>query len=203
MLPKTSTFESLSYCKTPLNIPRFGRKYFSYSQHVGISVTVTQSTFAFKCLSQHLTFVSSSANMSLFAPSPRSEITVELADTRTHWGSFVVSCHQRVQDRKLSAGLAAAQPTSVHVTNQVWVTHQNIVGHLQNLSIQGKNSNSCKKLPRNQNDFSSHQHQKSPAQCGATASICLQSPVLSTHHHLHVPATYLCPQMINGVFLGG
>lgn len=81
MLPKTSTFKSLSYCKTPLNIPRFGRKYFSYSQHVGISVIViTQSTFAFKCLSQHLTFVSSSANMSLFAPSPRSELVVELAE---------------------------------------------------------------------------------------------------------------------------
>lgn len=56
MLPKTSTFKSLSYCKTPLNISRFGRTYFSYSQHVGISVRVAQSTFAFKCLSQHLTF---------------------------------------------------------------------------------------------------------------------------------------------------
>lgn len=80
MLPKTSTFKSLSYCKTPLNIRRFGRKYFSYSQHVGISVTITQSTFAFKCLSQHLTFVSSSANTSLFAPSPRSELIAELAE---------------------------------------------------------------------------------------------------------------------------
>lgn len=70
MLPKTSTFKSLSYCKTPFNIPRFGRNYFSYTQHVGISVTVAQSTFAFKCLSQRLTFVSSSASTSLFAPSP-------------------------------------------------------------------------------------------------------------------------------------
>lgn len=56
MLPKTSTFKSLSYCKTPFNIPRFGRKYFSYSQHVGTSVRVAQSTFAFKCVSQLLTF---------------------------------------------------------------------------------------------------------------------------------------------------
>lgn len=79
MLPKTSTFKSLSYCKTPFNIPRFGRKYFSYSQHVGISVRVAQSTFAFKCLNVSR-FVSSSANTSLFAPSPRSELTVELAE---------------------------------------------------------------------------------------------------------------------------
>lgn len=73
---------------------------------------------------------------------------------------------------------------------------------MQNLAIQGKNSNSCKKLPRNQNYFSSRQHQKSPAQSGATTSICLQSPVLSTHD-LHVPATSSCPPDDQQGFLGG
>lgn len=119
----------------------------------------------------------------------------------------MVSCHQRVQDSNLSAGFAAAQPTSVLVTNQVSVTHCNTMNicmfRCKTCPFRARTQNSCKKLPRNQNDFSSCQHQKSSAQSGATASIRLQSPVLSTHHGLHVPATYLCPQIINGVFWGG
>lgn len=73
---------------------------------------------------------------------------------------------------------------------------------MQNLSIQGKNSKLLQELSRNQNYFSSCQRQKSPAQSGATASIHLQSPLLSTHHCLRVPATFLCPQIINGGFWG-
>lgn len=68
--------------------------------------------------------------------------------------------------------------------------------------FRARTQNSCKKLSRNQNYFSSCQRQKSPAQSGATASIHLQSPLLSTHHCLRVPATYLCPQIINGGFWG-
>lgn len=72
MLPKTSTFKSLSYCKTPLNIPRFGRRYFSYSWHVGTSVRVAQSTFAFDCWFQSLIFSLIRVWMRLFLlPSPQ------------------------------------------------------------------------------------------------------------------------------------
>lgn len=80
MLPKTSTFKSLSYCKTPLNIPRFGRKYFSYSRHIGVSVRVAESTFAFKRLSQSLTFCFFySEYVSFCSPPPKLNLIVELA----------------------------------------------------------------------------------------------------------------------------
>lgn len=137
---------------------------------------------------------------------PRSELIVGLAQHQNTLRVFPGILSSKSPRQKLVSWVCSTQPSSAHVTNQVSVTHQHIVEHLHvqmpNLSIQGKNSNSCKELPRNQNDFSSCQHQKSPAPSGATASIRLQSPVLSTHHHLHVPATYLCPQIINRVFWG-
>lgn len=96
MLPKTSTFKSLSYCKTPLNIPRFGRKYFSYSRHIGVSVRVAQSTFAFKCLSQksHVLFLLMWTRL-FFAPLPPDKMELQnWQSTQTYWGSLVVSCHK-------------------------------------------------------------------------------------------------------------
>lgn len=203
MLPKTSTFKSLSYCKTPFNIPRFGRNYFSYTQHVGISVTVAQRTFAFKCLSQRLTFVSSSASTSLFAPSPRSELTVELAEHQNTLRVFCGILSSKSPGQKAVSWVCSTQPTSVHVTNQVSATHRHIVEHLhvqmQNLSIQGKNSNSCKKLLSNQNDFSLCQHQKSPAQSGATASRALCCPHTSTSMFL----PFTCAPRLSTGFFGG
>jgi len=80
MLPKTSTLKSLSYCKTPLNIPRFGRKSFSYSQDVGISVRAAQSTSAFKQSSPSLTFCFFWCEQgALCSPPPKSNGTAELA----------------------------------------------------------------------------------------------------------------------------
>lgn len=65
---------------------------------------------------------------------------------------------------------------------------------MQNLSIQGKNSKSCKKLPRNQNGFGSCQRQESPAQSGATAP--------SVSRALCCPHSTCAPRLSTGVFWG-
>lgn len=68
--------------------------------------------------------------------------------------------------------------------------------------FRARTQNSCKKLSRNQNEFSSCQRQKSPAQSGAAASIRLQSPLLSTHHASTFLPLTCAPRLSTGVFGG-
>lgn len=73
------------------------------------------------------------------------------------------------------------------------------------LSIQGKNSNSCKKLSRNQNNFSSCQQvrrvqqylEQTPPSARFSRVLCSRYTIAS-----NVPVAYFYPQIIN-FFLGG
>lgn len=123
----------------------------------------------------------------------------------------MVPCNKRVQDSNLLAGFATDQtncsdhkPSFNHKMNScVRSAYSDAKTHL---SIQGKNSNSCKKLSRNQNTFQfTSASQKSPTMSGANASIrsFLQSSLESIHHCLNVPITYFIPRFINSFFGGG
>lgn len=208
MLPKTSTFKSLSYCKTPFNIPRFGRKYFSYSQHVGIWVRVAQSTFAFKCLSQRLTLCLFQCQYVSLCSLPQIRVNCRAGRALEHTEGLLWYLVVK-ESKTATCQLGVQQPNQALSTSQTKCQSHSETScdvcmfRCKTCPFRARTQNSCKKLSRNQNEFSSCQRQKSPAQSGAAASIRLQSPLLSTHHRLHVPATYLCPQIIHGGFWGG
>lgn len=205
MLPKTSTFKSLSYCKTPLNIPRFGRRYFSYSWHVGTSVRVAQSTFAFDCWFQSLIFSLIRVWIRLFLlPSPQIKCNCRagkaLEHTEVHlWNLIIKSPRWQFVSWfcNRSKKLCSDHKPSFYHKMKYHIVFAYLDANKQNrtkhLSIQGKISNSCKNSSRNQNNFSSCQQARRVQQYlqQMPSSACL-SRILSLFPILDTPL----PQML-------
>lgn len=171
MLPKTSTFKSLSYYKTPLNIPRFGRKYFSYSRHVGISVRVAGVHLPSNVCLKVSHFVSSSVIHLFLLPSTQINCNRRAGKALEH--TEVLVWYLVTKESKTAACYLVFQQI-----RQTWFRSQTIFDHKieiarkicifrckTHLSVQGKNSNSCKKLPRKQNNCRSRQQVRRVRQC--------------------------------------
>lgn len=121
----------------------------------------------------------------------------------------MVSCNKRVQDSNLSAGFATDHKLcSDHKPsfNQNEVSRKICIFRCKtHLSIQGKNSNSCKKLSRNQNNFSSCQQvrrvqqylEQTPPSAQFSRVLCSRYTIAS-----NVPVTYFYPQIINFFWWG-
>lgn len=195
MLPKTSTFKSLSYYKTPLNIPRFGRKYFSYSRHVGIPVRVAGVHLPSNVSLKVSHFVSSSVIHLSLLPSTQINCNRRAGKAREHtevlvWylvtkESKTAACYLVFQQIKLGSG---HKPIFDH---QIELSRKICMFRCKNhLSIQGKNSNS-KTFQKTKQLFTSAS-QESPAMSGASASVCrfLQSS------RAHAPLPRLLPSLL-------
>lgn len=154
MLPKTSTFKSLSYYKTPLNIPRFGRKYFSYSRHVGISVRVAGVHLPSNVSLKVSHFVSSSVIHLSLLPSTQINCNRRAGKAREHtevlvWylvtkESKTAACYLVFQQIKLGSGHKPVFDQQIELSRKICMFRCK-----NHLSIQGKNSNSTN-FPENE-----------------------------------------------------